>query len=166
MTLAEGDGFRISIRCQPDGRWRFDRDTLDRVPSMWLATLARQRNLQAERAAMREGYSDPASTMRRFLLDGVFRGDYYAAARALDLGALTSDERRDRGPILAQQLAYVLQRRGWVFYQEIPNQPAGPPPQGKAAAVTAEPSMPASRGAGPKRLSSQGRAPAARAMPR
>jgi MscS family membrane protein len=127
VVLHDADGFRVALRRQADGLWRFDRETVERVPAMWRAALARHRNLQAERAALREGCTDPAATMRRFLLDAVFRGDYYAAARCLDLSALTSDQRRDRGPVLAQQLAYVIQRRGWIFYQEIPDQPAGPP---------------------------------------
>src|SRR5262249_38071030 len=53
--------------------------------------------------------------------------DYYAAAQALDLSRLPTDQRSDRGPFLAQQLLFVIQRRGWVFFQEIPNHPDGPP---------------------------------------
>src|SRR5262249_30058407 len=35
--------------------------------------------------------------------------------------------RTEKGPLLARQLAFVIQRRGWVFLQEVPNQPDGPP---------------------------------------
>jgi MscS family membrane protein len=127
FVLYDQEGFRIAMCRRADGQWRFDRDTVERIPGMWRATQARHNDLQKQRAALRENYTDPAATMRRFQVDAVFHGDYYAAAQALDLSNLTSDERRDRGVILAQQLAFVLQRRGWVYYQEVPNQPEGPP---------------------------------------
>lgn len=127
FVLYQADGFKIALHRDAEGRWRFDRETVGHVPAMWRSTLARFHDRQAERAALRDGYTDPATTLRKFQSDAVFRNDYYAGARALDLSALSSDERRDRGAALAQQLAYVLQRRGWVFYQEVPNQPSGPP---------------------------------------
>src|SRR5262249_48202131 len=53
-------------------------------------------------------------------------GDFYAAARALDLSSFSSEQRRQQGPLLAQQLAFVIQRRGYVFRQEVPDVPDGP----------------------------------------
>src|SRR5262249_59898694 len=44
----------------------------------------------------------------------------------LDLSALSQEQRRQQGPALAQQLAFVLQRRGYVFRQEVPEQPDSP----------------------------------------
>ena len=67
---------------------------------------------------MRDGYTNPAATVRRFNSD-CFQGDFYAAAQALDLSRLPVEQRTERGPILAQQLMYVIQRRGWVFAQAI-----------------------------------------------
>jgi len=127
IVLTDSGDFTVSLRRQADGGWRFDRETVERVPLMRRAVLARQRNLQVERAGMREGFTDPAATMRKFLIDATVRKDYYSAAACLDLRALTSDQRRDRGPLLAQQLAYVIQHRGWIYYQEIPHSPSGPP---------------------------------------
>ena len=63
--------------------------------------------------------------MRRFLQDTIAK-DFYSAARCLDLSWLGTEERSEKGPQLARQLAFVVQRRGWLFLQEVPNQPVGP----------------------------------------
>ncbi|HLJ95511.1 MAG TPA: mechanosensitive ion channel domain-containing protein [Gemmataceae bacterium] len=125
VVLYDADGFTIALRRQADNCWLFDRDTVDRIPTMYRLALLRHRNLQAERASLREGFTDPSATLRRFLVDGM-AGDYYAATQALDLSKLPS-EQRERAPTFAQQLLFVIQRRGWVFFQEVPNQPDGPP---------------------------------------
>jgi MscS family membrane protein len=125
-VLYDGDGCTISIRRQTDGLWRFDRATIGRIPAMYRICLARHRDLETQRKGLREGYTDASAAMRRFLLDSL-SGDFYAAAQALDLSRLDSDQRDDRGPILAQQLACVIQRRGWTYFQEIPNLPSAPP---------------------------------------
>jgi MscS family membrane protein len=125
VALLEGDVFNITLARGPDGLWRFDRDTVERIPTMNRASLARYRTVQAERAALKEEYTDPSATMRRFLQDSLAR-DFYAAARCLDLSWMDSAERSDKGPLLARQLAFVMQRRGWLFLQEVPNHPAGP----------------------------------------
>jgi MscS family membrane protein len=115
----------LVLRRGVDGLWRFDRATVDAIPSLHRIVQARQKNLQAERALLREAYTDPRATMRRFLVDAL-TGDFNAAAKALDLSALSSAERRDRGPALAQQLAFVLQRRGYTYTQLMPDNPNGP----------------------------------------
>ncbi len=125
-VLYDGDGCTISLRRQVDGLWRFDRATIRRIPAMYRICLARHRDLETQRKGLREGYTDASATMRRFLLDSL-GGDFYAAAQALDLSRLDSDQRDDQGPILAQQLACVIQRRGWTYFQEIPNLPSAPP---------------------------------------
>jgi len=82
--------------------------------------------MQADRARLKDDYTDPSATMRRFLVDTIAK-DFYSAARCLDLSSIPSEERSDKGPQLARQLAFVVQRRGWLFLQEVPNQPVGPP---------------------------------------
>jgi MscS family membrane protein len=123
-VVYDNDGCGISLS-QKVGKWRFDRSTVARIPEMYRVALARHRDLQAERANLKENYTDPSATMKRFLMDCI-SADFYAASMALDLSSVSLDERAERGPVLAQQLAYVIQRRGWAFFQEIPNQPAGP----------------------------------------
>jgi MscS family membrane protein len=126
VTVFEAEGFKITLARGADNLWRFDRETVDRTPAMSRAALARFCDMQAERAALKDEYTDPSATLRRFLMDTLSR-DYYAAARCLDLSALEPEERADQGPVLARKLAFVMQRRGWVFLQEVPNQPSGPP---------------------------------------
>src|SRR4051812_34481057 len=50
-----------------DGLWRFDAKTVDAVPVMHRVTTARQKDLMADRAALRENYTDARATMKRFL---------------------------------------------------------------------------------------------------
>jgi MscS family membrane protein len=126
VAVFDSEGFKISLARGPDNLWRFDRGTVDRIPAMSRASLARFRDLQAERSQFKDGCTDPSATMRHFLQDTVAR-DFYSAARCLDLSALDHAQRADKGPLLARQLAFVMQRRGWLFLQEVPNHPNGPP---------------------------------------
>src|SRR4051812_3516942 len=98
------------------GFWRFDKNTVDAIPVMHRIVTARQKDLMTERAALRENYTDARSTMKRFMADA-YTVNFGAAAQALDLSRLTTTERRERGPALAQMLAFVLQRRGYVYSQ-------------------------------------------------
>src|SRR5207253_3032427 len=49
VVAYEGDGFKVGLRRLADGLWRFDRDTVERIPAMRRAALAGMKNLQAER---------------------------------------------------------------------------------------------------------------------
>lgn len=126
VTVLDSDGFKIVLARGADKLWRFDRDTVDRIPAMSRAARARFRDAQADRTRFKDDLTDPAATMRRFFMDMIAR-DFYSAARCLDLSWLPFEERSDKGPELARQLAFVVQRRGWIYLQEVPNQPVGPP---------------------------------------
>ncbi|MFO0807059.1 MAG: mechanosensitive ion channel [Gemmataceae bacterium] len=125
VTLHDVDGITVTMGRGADGLWRFDRPTVERIPAMRRTALARQKNLQSERTQLRDGYTDARTSIRRFMLD-CFHGDFTAAAQALDLSDLSSGDRRERGPVLAQQLAFVLQRRGYFFSQLVPDNPSAP----------------------------------------
>jgi MscS family membrane protein len=126
VSVVDSDGFKVVLVQGTDGLWRFSRDTVGRIPAMSQAALARYRDLQGERARLRDGYTDPAASVRTFLIDTVAR-DFYSAARCLDLGAIDQQQRSEKGPLLARQLAFVIQRRGWLFLQEVPSNPSGLP---------------------------------------
>ncbi|MBX7103658.1 MAG: mechanosensitive ion channel family protein [Gemmataceae bacterium] len=126
FTIYDSDDIKIVVRKYTDGLWRFDRATVDRIPAMRRVVLSRQKSLMAERATLREGYTDARTTLRRFWVDSL-TGDYSAAARALDLSALSTAERREVGPQLAQMLAFVLQRRGYTYSQLFSDNPTAPP---------------------------------------
>ena len=126
VILHDADGIKLALRRGPDGGWRFDAQTLERLPAMRFAARLRCQPRAVAPASLREGLTDPRATLRQFISD-VAHGDFYAAARALDLSSLSMEQRRQQGPVLAQQLAFVLQRRGFMFRQEVPDQPDGPP---------------------------------------
>src|SRR5205807_2330049 len=69
VTVYEADGFKIVMARGGDGLWRFDRDTTERIPAMNRAALARFRSAQAERANLKDEFTDPSATLRRFLLE-------------------------------------------------------------------------------------------------
>lgn len=125
-TLYDADGIQLVLHRCPDGGWRFDADTLRRLPAFRRVVAERRKQRPAaDLSALREGQTDPRATLRQFQIDFA-HGDYYAAARALDLSALSTEQRRQQGPALAQQLAFVMQRRSYLFRQEVPDQPDGP----------------------------------------
>jgi MscS family membrane protein len=124
VVLYESGTTALALHRCPDDGWRFDARTLGQLPALRLAA-AERRKQRTVPPTLREGFTDPRATMRQFLSDFV-NGDFYAAARALDLSSLSAEERRQKGPVLAQQLAFVLQRRGYVFRQEIPDRPDEP----------------------------------------
>jgi MscS family membrane protein len=126
VAIVDTEGFKIAVARGADGLWRFDRETVERIPAMNRASLARFRDMQAERTALKDEHTDASATMRRFLMDTIAK-DFYAAARCLDLSTVPPEERGDKGPLLARELAFVMQRRSWVFMQEVPNHPCGPP---------------------------------------
>src|SRR5207249_3069487 len=69
-TVAVGDaeGFKIVLARGADGLWRFDRETVERIPAMNRASLVRFRDMQAARAALKDEHTDPSATLRRFLM--------------------------------------------------------------------------------------------------
>ena len=84
-----------------------------------------QRELQEARMKMVEGRTDPEATMRTFLADAG-AGTISPPRRAcLDLRDIPLKLRSARGPELARKLAFVIQRCGFVFPQEIPSDPDG-----------------------------------------
>lgn len=124
VTLHDADGCKLALQRGADGGWRFDAETLARLPALRRAARELRKQRATDLTTLREGFTDPRATLRQFVADAA-RGDYYAAARALDLSSLSSEQRREQGPALAQQLAFVQQRRGFVFRQEVPDQPDG-----------------------------------------
>jgi MscS family membrane protein len=124
--IYDADGFNIALRHNSDGGWRIDAGTLKRLPAMNRAAAERRKKRPSDLSALRDGFTDPRAAMRQFM-SAAANGDFYAAARALDLTSFSNEQRRQQGPALAQQLAFVMQRRGFVFRQEIPDLPDGPP---------------------------------------
>lgn len=115
----------VLSRGSKDGLWRFDTKAVEAIPGLNRIVAARQKDLMTERDALKENYTDARATMKRFMAD-CYTGNFVAAAQALDLSKLSTAERREHGPALAQMLAFVLQRRGYVYTQLLPNSPSAP----------------------------------------
>ena len=62
-----------------DGLWRFDAKTVEAIPIIYRVVTARQKDLLADRAALRENYTDARSTMKRFMSDA-YTGNFVAGA--------------------------------------------------------------------------------------
>ena len=123
-VLVDRDPIHIVIARQPDGRWRFDGQTVGRIGMMRLAFFRGQREIQEARMRLAAGRTDPESTMRGFLVDAA-RRDFTAAARCLDLRDVPVKLRGTRGPEMARKLAFVIQRCGFFFPQEVISDPDG-----------------------------------------
>jgi MscS family membrane protein len=115
----------ITVSRGTDGLWRFDKQSVEAIPALSRMVADRQKDLMTEREGLRENYTDARATMKRFMGD-CYTGNFAAAAQALDLSRLSTTERREKGPALAQMLAFVLQRRGYVYSQLLPNGPSAP----------------------------------------
>ena len=124
VALTEVTGFHLVLVRQPDGRWRFDRETVAGIGRMRGLMVDQHQLVQDARLKMAEGRTDPEATMRTFN-GAVFRQDFAAAAQCLDLHDVPAKLRAERGPVLARKLAFVIQRCGFVFPQELPSDPAG-----------------------------------------
>jgi MscS family membrane protein len=122
VVVYDDQELRIGLRRSADGRWAFDRDTIRHVPEMLRVVRARSAATEQRRAGLRPGATDPRTTLRNFLREAL-AGKYQDAAQYLDLSDLSNDERRERAGRLAHRLAFVIQRRGYLFTQEVPDDP-------------------------------------------
>ncbi len=99
-VLVDRDPIHIALERQPDGKWRFDPQTVKHIASMRLANFRGQREVQESRMKLAEGRTDPEATMRSFLV-GAARRNFNAAARCLDLRDVPPKLRAVRGPEIA-----------------------------------------------------------------
>lgn len=125
VILAEGADALIAIVRQPDGSWRFSRETVERIPKMRAAAAESQREVQAARSKLAEGRTDPEATLRSFIYAALVKQDFGAASRCLDLRDLPVQSHALHGPDLARKLVFVMQRCGFAFPQEFPSDPDG-----------------------------------------
>src|SRR5207302_1013881 len=99
-VLYDADGIKLALWHCSDGGWRFDAETLRRLPAMRRAALERRKKKSADPMGLREGFTDPRAAMRQFVADFA-NGDFHAAARSLDLTSLSNEQRHQQGPVLA-----------------------------------------------------------------
>ncbi len=129
------EGYEITLKRMPDGRWAFAALTVARIPDM-IATLkaeaakaAKKEGKAADRGAVvaqpiRADTSSPRATMNLFLR-AMNDGDLDKAARCLDLRGI-KEPQRDALRLLAGKLWMVLNRTKFIIPQELPAYSDGP----------------------------------------
>jgi MscS family membrane protein len=125
VVLDEVGNQPIALERQADGRWRFDAKTVGQIGRLRKIASASQHQADEARSKMAEGRTDPAATMRSFASAAMGRHDFALAARCLDLRDIPPKLRASEGAQMARKLAFVIQRCGFLFSQEIPNDPDG-----------------------------------------
>src|SRR5262249_9839568 len=125
VVLDEVAGQPIVLARQPDGRWRFDSETVGRIGRLRKLASIGQHQAQESPTAMAAGRTDPSAPLRRVAGAAMGRRAFAAAARCLDLRDVPPKLRASEGAQLARKLAYVMQRCGFMFSQEVPNDPEG-----------------------------------------
>ena len=125
VVLDEMEGLPIVLARQPDGRWRFDAETVGRIGKLRRLSSHGQRAAQEARAKLAEGRTDPSTTLRTFAGAAMGRRDFTLAAGCLDLRDVPPKLRASKGAEMARKLAFVMQRCAFPFSQEVPNDPDG-----------------------------------------
>ena len=126
-VLDEVGGQPIALARQTDGRWRFDAD--DRRPDR-AAEEARRRAASARPRRPGPGWPRAGPTRTTTIRTFAARRDGPARLRdwprgCLDLRDVPPKLRASEGAEMARKLAFVMQRCGFLFSQEIPNDPDG-----------------------------------------
>src|SRR5262249_53887474 len=111
----------VSLARGRAGAWRFDRETISRVPDMFERLTPDEKSVRERRSS----FHSPQQTMRT-LLHASDAGDLALAARCLDLDGVPQGARAELRPILAYKLKFVLDRIGRVVREETPSEADGP----------------------------------------
>ncbi|MSR31543.1 MAG: mechanosensitive ion channel [Gemmataceae bacterium] len=125
-VVHEEPGISIAMEKGKDGLWRFNRQTVARIPAMRQAATSKVNAMIKSANQLLHGRTDPTTTMVTFLAH-VWQKEFDAATEHLDLNFLSPLEKQKKGRMLAWKLACVIQRRGYVYSQEVPGDPESPP---------------------------------------
>jgi len=124
VILKEGE-FTIGLKHTPGDGWRFDADTVMAIPEMRRDLIKLRSATQKKPANMSEGRQSPEALVRTFRT-AIARRDFLMAATCLDPTGNTARRWEMDGPGHARKLAYIIQRCGFLFSNECPNDPEGP----------------------------------------
>jgi MscS family membrane protein len=121
--------YDLQFRLDDDDRWKIVVEPLTVINGVIDEVLADLGHASFEDFESARGTS-PRATMRAFM-EGTrnwdLGGDEDALA-TLDLSFLPAHLREAEGPILADSLRHIIDRAGYVVWQEIPNDPSRPTP--------------------------------------
>ncbi len=125
ITVYKDDAFNISLRKCEDGLWRFDKETVSRIKSMRILSSVREKARLKIQEQYKTGLGNPTDTMTEFM-EHAYNNDFQTAMHHLDLSELSSEKISSQGPLIAWKLAAIIQRKGYLFSQEIPLDATGP----------------------------------------
>ena len=121
LVLGRNTDWQVTLARGTDGAWRFDRETVARLPDLFDRLTPEEKTVRERRS----NFHSAQQTMRT-LLHAADAGDLDLAAKCLDLDDIPAGARAELGPILAAKLKFVLDRIGRVAVEEIPAEPDGP----------------------------------------
>ncbi len=121
VVLGRDSEWQVTLARSKDGAWRFDRDTVSRVPDLFERLTPEEKTAREHRS----NFHSAQQTMRT-LLHASDAGDLELAARCLDLDDVPQSARAELGPLLAYKLKFALDRIGRVAVEELPSDPDGP----------------------------------------
>ena len=121
LILGRDTEWQVTLARGKDGAWRFDQETVSRVPDLFERLTPEEKSAREHRS----NFHSAQQTMRT-LLHASDAGDLDLAAHCLDLDGVPQAARDELGPILAYKLKFVLDRIGKVAVEELPSEPDGP----------------------------------------
>lgn len=120
MLKGGAQNTEVTMRRMDDGAWRFDYDTLLRLPDVYAKLTANQKTARERN----HDFNTPRETYATFEWS-VYRQDMERAMECLDLTDIPSAARNGLGPRLAWKIRYYLDRNKLIIPQEAPNQAEG-----------------------------------------
>src|SRR5262249_47159808 len=109
-------GVHVEIVRKRDGSWCFNDATVGRIPDMFEKLAGTSREEQGRGLSL-----DSARDTVVSFKDAAGRHDFDRAARCLNLADLPGSAREELGAVLAFKLAYVIDRLGRIYVEEIPD---------------------------------------------
>ncbi len=125
VVVFKDEAMSIVLKKCQDGLWRFDRDTVSRIKSMRIVSASRTQARKLVANQLKSGLHDPNNTMSEFM-EHCYKGDFITATHHLDLSGFPPDKIKTTGALIGWKLAAIIQRKGYLFTQEIPEDPDGP----------------------------------------
>lgn len=125
IVVFKDEALSISLKKCNDGLWRFDKETVSRIKSMRIVSATRTQARKLIANQLKSGLHDPNNTMSEFMMHAC-NSDFISATHHLDLSEFPPDKIKTMGALIGWKLAAIIQRKGYLFTQEIPEDPNGP----------------------------------------